>query len=104
MYPLSLPTLIHAQCFEYILEAPPEPLTVANIWTQIGYVYEILGDYVKAREAFEHVLREEPDSSKVLLQLGFIHSIPQTRIRDLDRAQSYIDRALNIGISCPKII
>jgi len=34
----------------------------------------------------------------VLLQLGFIHCIPHTRIRDLDRAQYYIDRALNIGM------
>lgn len=34
----------------------------------------------------------------MLLQLGFIHCIPHTRIRDLDRAQYYIDRALNIGM------
>lgn len=90
--------MANVQCFEYILSTPPEPLTTANIYTQIGYVYEISGDYFKARDAFEMVLQEEPENTKVLLQMGFIHSIPQSRLRDLDRAQAYIDRALNIGI------
>ena len=85
-------------CFEYILDSPPEPLTRANIYTQIGYVHEVAGDYVKARESFEMVLQEEPESPKVLLQLGYIHSVHNSRIRDLDRAQYYIDKALSIGM------
>jgi general transcriptional corepressor CYC8 len=93
------PTIaIDSQCFEYILDTPPDPLSTANIYTQIGYVYEISGDYVKARDSFEMVLREEPANTKVLLQLGFIHSIPQSPIRDLDKAEKYIDKALTIGI------
>jgi hypothetical protein len=44
------------------------------------------------------VLQEEPDSPKVLLQLGYIHSVHNSRIRDLDRAQYFIDRALAIGM------
>jgi hypothetical protein len=44
------------------------------------------------------VLQEEPDSPKVLLQLGYIYSVPPTPIKDLDRAQYYIDRALTIGM------
>ena len=45
------------------------------------------------------VLREEPESAKVLLQLGYIHAIPNSRIRDLDRALWYIEKALAIGTS-----
>lgn len=85
------------QCFDYILDSPPEPLTTSNIWTQIGYVHQVAQDYLKARDAFEMVLREEPDSPKVLLQLGYIHAIPNSRIRDLDRALWYIEKALAIG-------
>ena len=33
------------------------------------------------------------------MQLGYIYSIPNTRIRDFDRAQYYINRALTIGLS-----
>lgn len=33
--PLSLP-----QCFRYILQNPPRPLTEIDIWFQIGHVYE----------------------------------------------------------------
>ena len=86
------------QCFEYILDSPPEPLTRANIYTQIGYVHEVAHDHIKARDSFEMVLHEEPESPKVLLQLGYIYSVPSTPIRDLDRAQYYIDRALTIGV------
>jgi glucose repression mediator protein len=61
-------------------------------------VYEISGDYIKARDSFEMVIQDEPENTKVLMQLGFIHSIPDSRIRDLDKAQTYIDKALNIGM------
>jgi len=62
--------------------------------------------YVEARDAFEMVLRDEPDNPKVLLQLGYIHSLPDERdrpnpIRDLDRAYGYIDRALQIDPKDP---
>jgi len=88
----------NGQCFEYILQSPPEPLTPGNIWTQIGYVHEVANDWVSAREAFENVLHSEPDSPKVLLRLGYIYS----RIRDLDSANYYIDRALQLG-SFPRV-
>lgn len=48
-------------------------------------------------------IQEEPESPKVLLQLGYIYSVPQTRIRDLDKAQQYIDKALAIGMKCHQI-
>jgi tetratricopeptide (TPR) repeat protein len=85
------------QCFNYILSSPPEPLTTANIYTQIGYVHQVAGDYALARDAFETVLVDEPESPKVLLQLGYIYSVPNTRIRDLPRAHQYINKALEIG-------
>jgi glucose repression mediator protein len=44
------------------------------------------------------VIQEETENTKVLMQLGFIHSIPDSRIRDLDKAQTYIDKALTIGM------
>jgi general transcriptional corepressor CYC8 len=62
--------------------------------------------YNEAREAFEIVLRDEPDNPKVLLQLGYIFSLPDERdrpnpVRDLDRAYGYIDRALQIDPKDP---
>ncbi len=37
-------TLIFQQCFGYILQNPPAPLTEADIWFQIGHVYELKKD------------------------------------------------------------
>lgn len=34
------PVLIHYQCFKYIVQNPPRPLTEEDIWFQIGHVHE----------------------------------------------------------------
>ena len=33
-----------SQCFKYILQKPPRPLTQGDIWFQIGHVYELQKD------------------------------------------------------------
>lgn len=30
----------YSQCFKYIVQNPPRPLTEEDIWFQIGHVYE----------------------------------------------------------------
>lgn len=32
------------ECFGHILQSPPTPLTEADIWFQIGHVYELKKD------------------------------------------------------------
>lgn len=44
------------QCFRYIIDNPPRPLTSWDIYFQLGHVYELDRDYVAAREAYMRVL------------------------------------------------
>ena len=49
----------------------------AEIWFQVGHVRELTQDYHAAKEAYEHVLDENPAHAKALQQLGWLyHNIP----------------------------
>lgn len=45
----------------------------AEIWFQVGHVRELTQDYHAAKEAYEHVLDENPSHAKALQQLGWLH-------------------------------
>jgi len=61
------------ECFRFILQKPPRPLTQGDIWFQIGHVYELQKDFNAAKDAYEKVLKETPNHAKALQQLGWLY-------------------------------
>eukprot|EP00299_Pterocystis_sp_00344_P014725 c730_g1_i1.p1 GENE.c730_g1_i1~~c730_g1_i1.p1 ORF type:complete len:464 (-),score=68.08 c730_g1_i1:94-1440(-) len=59
-------------CFRAILHRPPRPLTESDIWFQIGHTHELMKEFEPAREAYERVLKENPNNPKVLHRLGWL--------------------------------
>ncbi|KAF5117177.1 hypothetical protein DV113_000388 [Geotrichum candidum] len=87
-YQLSL------DCFRYILNTPPQPLTEIDIWFQIGHVHEQQKQYPEAKEAYERVLAQNPNHSKVLQQLGWLCHLPGTGFTNQDAAIEYLTKSL----------
>lgn len=87
-YQLSL------DCFRYILNTPPQPLTEIDIWFQIGHVHEQQKQYAEAKEAYERVLAQNPNHSKVLQQLGWLYHLPGTSFTNQDAAIEYLTKSL----------
>ncbi|KAH9965579.1 hypothetical protein BJV74DRAFT_890217 [Russula compacta] len=48
-------------CFDHILCNPPNPLAHADIWFQIGHVYEQQKDHVLAKDTYERVVADNSD-------------------------------------------
>lgn len=82
------------QCFNYIITNPPKPLTEVDIWFQIGHVFEQQKEYGKAKEAYERVLRDNPDHAKVLQQLGWLYHQQSNETADQDLAVQYLTKSL----------
>jgi len=59
--------------FQTILDCPPAPLGQADIWFQIGHVYELTKEFTLAKDAYERVLKIAPQHAKVLQQLGWLY-------------------------------
>jgi glucose repression mediator protein len=105
------------RCFDRILRNPPSPLANADIWFQIGHVYEQQGDvsvcpsecrqylisiqHVRAREAYERVVAENPVHAKVLQQLGWLYHQDGPSFQNQDLAIQYLTKSLEAGKSCP---
>ncbi|CAO3702617.1 unnamed protein product [Rhizopus stolonifer] len=87
-YDLSL------QCFRYILRNPPKPLTEVDIWFQTGHVYEQQKEYELAKEAYEKVLVDNSDHSKVLQQLGWLYHQQSSSFCNQPMAIQYLTRSL----------
>ncbi|WWC67078.1 uncharacterized protein I206_100985 [Kwoniella pini CBS 10737] len=81
-------------CFKYILNNPPRPLTTWDIWFQLGHVYEQDRDYEAARDAYMRVLSHQPDHAKVLQQLGWLHHQPGAPFADQDKAVAFLTKSL----------
>ncbi|KAI0040507.1 TPR-like protein [Auriscalpium vulgare] len=82
------------RCFDRILRNPPSPLANADIWFQIGHVYEQQGDHMRAREAYEHVVQENPAHAKVLQQLGWLYHQDGPNFQNQDVAIQYLTKSL----------
>jgi cytochrome c-type biogenesis protein CcmH/NrfG len=76
------------------LAHPPKPLTKVDIWFQQGHVHEQQKEYEKAKEAYERVLTENPDHSKVLQQLGWLYHQQNTSFSNQNMAIQYLTRSL----------
>lgn len=89
-YELSL------QCFRYILASPPKPLREVDIWFQIGNVFELQKDHNQAKDAYDRVLKENPNHAKVLQQLAWLHYQPDTEFTDKDGAISMLQKSVEL--------
>ncbi|KAJ2795721.1 glucose repression mediator protein, partial [Coemansia helicoidea] len=75
---------------------PPKPLTETDIWFQIGNVHELSSDYALAKDAYERVLRENPQHTKVLQQLGALYFRPNTNLSNIDAAVQLLTSAIEL--------
>ena len=110
-YPESL------DCFDRILRNPPSPLAHADIWFQIGHVFEQQRDvrifiqssggvpiltlirlqHVRARDAYERVVQENPNHAKVLQQLGWLYHQDGSSFQNQELAIQYLTKSLEAG-------
>ncbi|KAF9457460.1 hypothetical protein BDZ94DRAFT_1292387 [Collybia nuda] len=81
-------------CFDRILRSPPSPLAHADIWFQIGHVYEQQKDHVRAKDAYERVVADNPGHAKVLQQLGWLYHQDGSTFQNQDLAIQYLTKSL----------
>jgi glucose repression mediator protein len=84
-------------CFDRILRNPPSPLAHADIWFQIGHVYEQQKDHVRAKDAYERVVADNPGHAKVLQQLGWLYHQDGSSFQNQDLAIQYLTKSLEAG-------
>ncbi|EIW86324.1 TPR-like protein, partial [Coniophora puteana RWD-64-598 SS2] len=81
-------------CFDRILRNPPIPLAHADIWFQIGHVYEQQKDHVRAKDAYERVVADNPGHAKVLQQLGWLYHQDGSSFQNQELAVQYLTKSL----------
>ncbi|KAF7300373.1 Transcriptional corepressor [Mycena chlorophos] len=84
-------------CFDRILRNPPNPLAHADIWFQIGHVYEQQKDLPvrRARKTLhERVVQDNPGHAKVLQQLGWLYHQDGSSFQNQDLAIQYLTKSL----------
>lgn len=94
---LPMPCANQLQCFKYIVNDPPRPLSEEDIWFQIGHVHEQQKDYDAAKSAYMRVLERDPAHAKVLQQLGWLHHQQSTSFSSQEQAIEYLEKSVNSG-------
>lgn len=89
--------LILAQCFKYIVNSPPPPLTEEDIWFQIGHVHEQQKDFDSAKNAYQRVLDRDPNHAKVLQQLGWLHHQQSNSFASQEKAIEFLEKSVAAG-------
>lgn len=102
-------------CFDRILRNPPSPLAHADIWFQIGHVYEQQKDvsslairsvvlhthlplkHGRAKDAYERVVADNPMHAKVLQQLGWLYHQDGSSFQNQELAIQYLTKSLEAG-------
>lgn len=102
-------------CFDRILRNPPSPLAHADIWFQIGHVFEqqkdvsliyiyillpwvtITNQHLRAKDAYERVVEANPGHAKVLQQLGWLYHQDGSSFQNQDLAIQYLTKSLEAG-------
>ncbi|KAH9487170.1 General transcriptional corepressor ssn6 [Psilocybe cubensis] len=82
------------ECFDRILRNPPSPLAHADIWFQIGHVFEQQKNHVQAKDAYERVVEANPGHAKVLQQLGWLYHQDGSSFQNQDLAIQYLTKSL----------
>ncbi|PVU95872.1 hypothetical protein BB561_001568, partial [Smittium simulii] len=86
-------------CFKSIIKSPPKPLTENDLWFQIGNVHELQEEFSSAVRAYERVLHEDPNHSKVLLQLGILFLRADTDLYNPETSLLYLNKAVEMDKS-----
>ncbi|CAA7264679.1 unnamed protein product [Cyclocybe aegerita] len=81
-------------CFDRILRNPPSPLAHADIWFQIGHVFEQQKNHARAKDAYERVVDANPGHAKVLQQLGWLYHQDGSGFQNQDLAIQYLTKSL----------
>lgn len=89
--------LTYSQCFKYIVNSPPPPLTEEDIWFQIGHVHEQQKDFDSAKGAYQRVLDRDPNHAKVLQQLGWLHHQQSTAFASQEKAIEFLEKSVAAG-------
>ncbi|KIM57902.1 hypothetical protein SCLCIDRAFT_129306, partial [Scleroderma citrinum Foug A] len=84
--------------FDRILHNPPSPLAHADIWFQIGHVYEQQKDYLCAKDAYERVIADNLTHAKVLQQLGWLYHQDGSSFQNQELAIQYLTKSLKAGV------
>ncbi|KAI0719042.1 hypothetical protein C8Q72DRAFT_788949 [Fomitopsis betulina] len=87
------------ECFDHILRNPPNPLAHADIWFQIGHVFEQQRDHVRVRDAYEHVVMDNPGHAKVLQQLGWLYHQDGSSFQNQELATQYLTKSLEADLT-----
>jgi glucose repression mediator protein len=90
----SRTALTNFQCFKYIVNSPPTPLSQDDIWFQIGHVHEQQKDFDSAKNAYNRVLDNTPGHAKVLQQLGWLHHQQSNAYEVQERAIQYLEKSV----------
>ncbi|GMF82205.1 unnamed protein product [[Candida] boidinii] len=85
------------ECFNYILNNPPAPLTQTDVWFQIGSVLEQNRDFNGAKEAYERVLTNNPNHATVLQHLGTLYSNEEAQFHDFDIALQLLRQSIELA-------
>lgn len=85
------------QCFKYIVNSPPPPLTEEDIWFQIGHVHEQQKDFDSAKNAYQRVLDRDPNHAKVLQQLGWLHHQQSNSFASQEKAIEFLEKSVAAG-------
>lgn len=109
------------ECFDHILRNPPSPLAHADIWFQIGHVFEQQKNvrtpltylrsrlmcpiqYEQAKDAYERVVEASPGHAKVLQQLGWLYHQDGSAFQNQELAITYLTKSLEAGMWTLNII
>ena len=102
-------------CFDCILCSPPSPLAHADVWFQIGHVYKqqkrcmpfprfntpglshLLQDLC-VKDAYEHVVADNPIHAKVIQQLGWLYHQDGSSFQNQELAIQYLIKSLEEGV------
>lgn len=85
------------ECFKYIVNSPPPPLTEEDIWFQIGHVHEQQKDFDSAKNAYQRVLDRDPNHAKVLQQLGWLHHQQSNSFASQEKAIEFLEKSVAAG-------
>ena len=107
--------LTNSQCFKYIVNDPPRPLTEEDIWFQIGHVHEQQKDvsqsflmrsnifksthtivqFDAAQAAYRRVLDRDPNHAKVLQQLGWLFHQQSNNYQSQEKAIEFLEKSVS---------
>ena len=69
------------ECFLHVVPTPPAPRTAADVWLQVGHVYELQAQYEQAMEAYSKGTTENPNHAKLLQHIAWLRLLDSPFLR-----------------------